>query len=202
MSNTRFTLFPAVVCVFFLVAHVATYGQDGRWAVGTDAVSWMGGWQNACMAWQPHPELRVVAGTGWMGERGGHNPLMSHRPDDFDHAFRGNIGVRLIPEVKSGQRCGGFVGLDFSHERYTKSMVAAELVSGEAIAPSVRSEFRRRDMLLLAGAQMKFGDAWTLSGHVGVGHSFKKGAQWFGTDQGTVNRPAPRMVGIELLRWF
>lgn len=202
MSNTRFTLFPALFCAFFLVAQPAAYGQDGRWAVGTDAVSWLGGWQNACAAWQPHSELRIVAGAGWMGERGGHVGMMSHRPADFDHAFRGNIGVRLIPEVQSGQRCGGFVGLDFSHERYTKSMAFAEPVSGEPIGPSARSEFRRRDLLLLAGAQMRLGDTWTLSGHVGVGHSFKKGGQWFGADQGAPSRPAPRMMGIELLRWF
>jgi len=202
MSNARFTLSLALLSLFLLTAQPGAYGQDGRWAVGTDAVSWLGGWQNACTAWQPHPELRIVAGAGWMGERGGTGWTGAVRPHDFDRAFRGNIGVRLIPEVQSGQRCGGFVGVDFSQERYTQLVEGTELMLGEPIEAFGRREFSRRDMLLLVGAQVKMWSAWTLSGHIGVGHSFKKGAQWIGADQGAVHRPAPRMVGVELLRWF
>jgi hypothetical protein len=202
MSNTCFTLPLSFLFVFLLAARPQVYGQDGRWAVGTDAVSWLTGWQNACMAWQPHPELRFITGAGWMGNPQGTGLLPSARPHEFDHAFRGNIGVRLIPEVQSGQRCGGFVGVDFSQERYTQLMDGAQLLLGEPIGESVRREFSRRDILLLAGAQLSMGEAWTLSGHVGVGQSFKKGAQWFGADQRAAYRPAPRMLGIELLRWF
>ena len=183
-----------------LAAPTAT-AQQGRVALGGDAVLWASGWQNVQGTVKLHPELRLSMGWGVMaGQRTSTGGVLRPRPTDFESAHLFSMGVRAYPQVQEGQSIQGFFGLDVAVENYVQSFAG----TGEVAVPG-KMQWVRRDIRMVAGAEWRVHRAYSIGGHVAVGHSRTDESMGFGSDlnQALQSLPAmPRMIGLEFLRWF
>lgn len=186
--------------ILALVATSVT-AQQGRVALGGDAVLWAAGWQNVQGVVKLHPELRLSMGCGVLtGEGSALEGVLRPRPVDFESARLFSVGVRAYPEVQEGQSIQGFFGLELAVENYVQSFTG----SSDMAFPG-QMQWTRRDIRMVAGAEWRFHPSYSLAGHVAVGHSRTDEGMGFGPDlnRALQSLPAmPRMIGVEFLRWF
>ena len=107
------------------------------------------------------------------------------------------MGVRAYPQVQEGQSIPGFFGLDVAVENYVQSFAG----TGEVAVPG-KMQWVRRDIRMVA-AEWRVHRAYSIGGHVAVGHSHRrKHGVWIRFESALGQPAMPRMIGLEFLRWF
>lgn len=174
-------------------------GQGVAWSVGTDPTMWLSGWKHIQLGAQLHPEVSLTGGVGWMGSDPGATAILGgQRPSSFDVAYTGNIGLRLHPTSKPGSRLQGLLGLDYSHEVFSRH--ADQLSDGDFAGPLGLQQYSRSDLRLLAGGRAQLAPRVTLSAHMGVGYCTQP--QSLSSQQYASSPKGGRLFGMELLFWI